>query len=780
VPGPNESITSQDWARLLERCFASDSVTLRLKAAEDAVDCRSSKVARVLDRRLEEEPSAIVRASIVWSLGLVGREAFLPRLVKSLRDTEWRVRSTALKAIAEFCTSPDVVAHVMDRLLDPHAGVRGTAYRLLAAVDGEVLVETVVAVLSQPAHPFQYAALHLLERSFDRRKRPVTYWTDRAGPCPVTVDGLKAADCLAVARRAFGSTALDVRLKAVSLLFRMHVAGVARARAALDELDGGSGDLAEAVAVLAKLHAPEQDMRLDAVKSLQNDGATAYLPLLRDRLRSEVDQGVIKATLRALGKLGDAGDVPFLEQHLAHGELEERVAAMEALGLLGCDTARAVLIPFLRVSNRRLRETAATILSATHRSALVAVLGHPDDFVRSTALTALATHGFEDQLLPAVLEMVDDPIPAVRDHVSSIVRAQPQARVVRTLHAMLGTDHEGLRKRARITAARLVDAGLVPSDAVPEVLRPPDLAAPPAPTPPDGPSEAAAVLAFLTRSVPPRYRIRQELGLGGMALVCRAFDQERNEEVALKLLSPMLSMDAEFRKRFRREAETLLKLDHPNIVAFFDVGGDVLPYIAMEYVRGRSMADILTEEVHPLGYYVDVAVEMADALAHAHARGVVHRDVKPENILIDGNGRAKLIDFGLAKTHDDEHLKHSSGLVGTLAYIAPEQFLEHPVDHRSDIYAFGITLYRMATGVLPFGGAPYAHLFGPPEDPANLNADVGPKLRQVILTCIEKEPDSRYADCTTLRQDLLAARDEQSGGLKSCDACERSDRGSTR
>ncbi|HMO56678.1 MAG TPA: protein kinase [Roseiflexaceae bacterium] len=250
-----------------------------------------------------------------------------------------------------------------------------------------------------------------------------------------------------------------------------------------------------------------------------------------------------------------------------------------------------------------------------------------------------------------------------------------------------------------------------------------------------------------------RYRIDAEIGRGGMARVYRATDPSLRRTVALKVLAPQLALDPEFARRFEREAVTAANLRHPAIVTVYDVGeANGLHYIAMEFIHGRTLHAILRERgALGLGYAVALIAPIADALDYAHRQGAVHRDIKPQNMLIDVDGRVLLTDFGIAQApegRDGDRLTRTGIFMGTPEYISPEQASAQRVDGRSDLYSLGIAAYEVITGEVPFSGATpqliVAHVQAPPPPVSARAIDQPPELDLVLARALAKRPDSRY------------------------------------
>ncbi|MEY2397183.1 MAG: eukaryotic-like serine/threonine-protein kinase [Actinomycetota bacterium] len=264
-----------------------------------------------------------------------------------------------------------------------------------------------------------------------------------------------------------------------------------------------------------------------------------------------------------------------------------------------------------------------------------------------------------------------------------------------------------------------------------------------------------------------RYQLRRRIARGGMAEVFLAHDRMLDRPVALKVLFPELSTDPNFVERFRREAQAAANLSHPNIVSIYDWGEEQgTYYIVMELVDGRPLSTVLKAEGTLLAdRAADIGASVASALGFAHKNGVVHRDVKPGNILIDGAGNVKVADFGIARARDsvEDNLTQTGAVMGTATYFSPEQAQGLAVDARSDIYSLGVMLYEMVCGKPPFSGSnPVAvatkHVSDAPPRPTTVNANLSPAFESIILTCLAKDPDDRYASADDLRADLVRFR----------------------
>ena len=262
-----------------------------------------------------------------------------------------------------------------------------------------------------------------------------------------------------------------------------------------------------------------------------------------------------------------------------------------------------------------------------------------------------------------------------------------------------------------------------------------------------------------------RYAVLEPVGSGGMAEVYRARDELLGRDVAVKVLNDRLSRDKSFVERFKREAQSAANLNHPNVVSLYDYGADDgAYYIVMEYIEGKSLGDMVAESGALLPERAaEIAADVAAALERAHSSGLVHRDIKPTNIMVTRTGQTKVTDFGIARalgqSSEQTQMTQTGMVIGTAAYLSPEQAQGNPVDARSDVYSLGCVLYEMLTGRPPFAGETplaiaYKHVREDPGAPSAVNADVPRELDAVTLKALSKNPDNRYSSAHEMREDL--------------------------
>jgi eukaryotic-like serine/threonine-protein kinase len=257
-----------------------------------------------------------------------------------------------------------------------------------------------------------------------------------------------------------------------------------------------------------------------------------------------------------------------------------------------------------------------------------------------------------------------------------------------------------------------------------------------------------------------RYKVVRKLGAGGMANVYLAEDQELGRRVAIKILNDRHANDEQFVERFRREAKNAAALSHPNIVSIYDRGeAEGTYYIAMEFLEGRSLKELIVQRgPAPVTVSVEYARQILSALRFAHRHGIVHRDIKPHNVLVDAEGRLKVTDFGIARAGASQ-MTEAGSIIGTAQYLSPEQAKGAPVDQTSDLYSVGVVLYELLTGVVPFSGdtpveIAMKHLSTVPEPPSSKRADIPRDLDLVVMRALAKDPSERYQSAEEMDADL--------------------------
>ena len=269
-----------------------------------------------------------------------------------------------------------------------------------------------------------------------------------------------------------------------------------------------------------------------------------------------------------------------------------------------------------------------------------------------------------------------------------------------------------------------------------------------------------------------RYEILEEVGLGGMATVYKAKDHVLNRLVAVKVLKDEFTTDTEFIKRFNTEAQAAASLSHPNIVSIYDVGHEDennLYYIVMELVQGKTLKEIINSEgILSWKWAVNIAMQIASALELAHKNGIVHRDIKPHNIIITEDGIAKVTDFGIAKAVSNSTITAFGTTIGSVHYFSPEQAKGGFTDAKSDLYSLGVVMYEMLTGKVPFDAdtpvsVALKHMQEDPKEPIDLNPEIPSAVNQIVIKAMQKEPSARYQNATEMLHDLSKALKDPDG-----------------
>ena len=287
-----------------------------------------------------------------------------------------------------------------------------------------------------------------------------------------------------------------------------------------------------------------------------------------------------------------------------------------------------------------------------------------------------------------------------------------------------------------------------------------------------GVSQMPTTFMNVASALEARFQILKELGRGGMGIVFQAHDKELREQVAIKILSPILSTNVDALERLKREVSAARRVTHQNVIRIHDIAEmNGLHFVSMEYFHGQSLKEYIKQQGALSGIQAwQIASQICDGLDAAHRGGIIHRDLKSQNIIINANGHLKIIDFGLAHATHMEGMTATGLIMGTPEYMAPEQVAGKRVDERADIYSLGIILYELFTGRVPFKGESaigvgFMQMKEEPVKPREINPQIPAHIEQVILKALEKEPSRRYSSVSELKSDLSSSAERFPGAV---------------
>lgn len=279
-----------------------------------------------------------------------------------------------------------------------------------------------------------------------------------------------------------------------------------------------------------------------------------------------------------------------------------------------------------------------------------------------------------------------------------------------------------------------------------------------------GDSQMPTIFLNIASALENRFQLLKEIGRGGMGIVFQAHDKQLKEQVAIKVLSPLLSNNADGLERLKREVSAARRITHPNVIRIHDIsesGG--LHFVSMEYFSGTTLKDIIKRDgAFSAAQGSQIAFQICDGLESAHKHGVIHRDLKSQNIIVNDHGELKIIDFGLATNIHQQGMTATGLILGTPEYMAPEQVAGKKADERADIYSFGIILYELFTGKVPFTGETaiaigFQQMREDPPPPRESNPQISTELERIILKALQKNPSDRYSSVSEMRTDLETA-----------------------
>lgn len=274
-------------------------------------------------------------------------------------------------------------------------------------------------------------------------------------------------------------------------------------------------------------------------------------------------------------------------------------------------------------------------------------------------------------------------------------------------------------------------------------------------------SQVPTVFLNISSALENRFQILRELGRGGMGIVYQAHDKQLKEQVAIKVLSPLLSNNSDALERLKREVSAARRITHPNVIKIYDISeSEGLHFVSMEYFSGTTLKDLIKQNgACSLNQAAQIAYQICDGLESAHRQGVIHRDLKSQNIIVNDAGELKIIDFGLALCAHQEGMTATGLILGTPEYMAPEQIVGKKADERADLYSLGVILYEIFTGKTPFTGDSaiaigFQQLREPPMPPTEVNSKISGAVEKIILKALQKDPADRYGSVAEMRSEL--------------------------
>ncbi len=746
-------LTLEDDVTAAMRALESDSPEERERALFSIAEESSPEAVEAVKNLLAREENMHVRATAVKILARVGGSQVSQDIVPFLKDEDHRVRANAVEAI-EITGDTGVIEDLIPLLKDQDNRVRANTAKALHSFGVDGVLDVLTEMLESPEEWMRVSAAHALGFIENEQVYPLLW-------------------------KVCEDESQDVQKMALDSLMRISERGAASLF--LEEVAEAMNDHESDRHRLAlSLYGKVLDV-LGAGSEKDSTLASELFDKLAEFLREReaVDQ-LIDMYSRKLAIRPDKKTYIILGNlHLQKGDLVgarhyfERFVQMEPSNV--SIMMKLGEISFFVGDLARAEEDYLKVLDVSPESpAILYKIGEvrflADKFQDAVSMfqkllkkeTALAPHAHNLLGLCFIKmghpEMARDEFASIDYATMDISEDQQKEMLYRIAFAFYenGFQKDSLRFFKKIMA---IDVNY--RDVAWQVEEIKQLMTSP---PPDDDTSSGVLggddIANLKKYAKGRYTEVKLLGEGGMGRVYGAVDTLLNRPVAVKVLPLPLSREKKVRERFIREAQAAARMSHPNIVQIFDVNPGKFPFFVMEFVQGKSFRQLIKmKKSLAQSALRDLVLQMAEAFQYAHDQGVIHRDIKPDNIMLDFHGKIKIMDFGLAKLTMLSEMTQQGEVMGTVYYMSPEQIKGQAVDHRSDIYSFGVTLYEIMTKSKPFskGNVMYEHLHTTPKPPSQFNSSITSITEDIVLKCMAKEPEHRYQSFSEFIQEWIMA-----------------------
>ncbi len=792
----SEEHDKQNVEEKIKTFLLSEDIEERKKGIELALHIKESGLFPLLDAAYKTESDPFLKTLVLRALTTSGREKAKPVILEALQSSDHRLRAGAVEASCQIHDDKDIVSQVIPLLQDPDHRVAANAAVILKDSNTTRVLGTLTRMLDSPDVNQRDAAAFALSQ-------------------------LKSDTTLPLLLRAIKDEKRTVRVKALPGLESLAREGSVEAQEALrtipqDDDKEGICDyfsLMSSESTVRELTSENFDVRLKAVKDIVKSGDTSKLSALKDMLLRENDSYVKSAIILAIGQLGANDDVKAILPYLTDPDPRIRANTVEAIGQIGIGESLEKLLPTLQDRNNRVRANAVVALQSIYPQealdTLTTMASDPDVRMRVSAVFACLKIGNEEAM--SILgDLAQDDDVRVSDKAVSSLRILKDEGNTKAEQVLKDLDIKSEVSPVSDSFVNLDDGSVfaitpdieVEPEEQAQVVQKSVLVSLKEDYGVQADVELKDTPALSRKAIPLRdrpissnneekYEVAGVVGRGGMAVIFNAKDTDLRRQVAMKVIEEKSKSSQEFIERFVEEAQVQGQLEHPNICPVHELGRDSQGrvYFTMKMVKGLSLAGLVRKDKqktgplshHRLTEVLNIFLKICDGMAFAHSKGVIHRDLKPDNIMVGDFGEVYVMDWGLAKVigqpddrkeelvvtdrgETDGVMKTMTGTVlGTPSYMPPEQAKGHvdQMDERSDIYSLGAVLYELLTLETPFTGTtPWDILRKvstldplPPSDRAPYRT-IPSELNTIVMKCMEKRQRKRYRNVKELKQEI--------------------------